>query len=248
MAQVVPIKLDTGSEVWQTWARKHKAEGKGIPIVYVVRADGETLYANSGTLNDNQLKILLTAAMNNAGLVLGEKDVNILTEVTKQFQEFRLNGDPKSALKSLKPAKRYLGKSGQVGSYAKPAIDLNQEIRLLVQAANDSIQDVANQVEKAKEQSEEEQIRAIQKYLGIKDQYADLKPSKSELSRIYSNLRKNEQMKSLYDSIRILDMAAAAKSASQKSRYRDKLQKLLETTPFPGIKSRAETILGQLQD
>ena len=248
MAQVVPIKLDTGSEAWRTWARKHKAEGKGIPIVYVVRADGETLYANSGTLNDNQLKTLLTAAMNNAGLVLGEKDVQTLTEVANQFRQFRLNGDPKSALKSLKQAKRYLGKSGQVSSYAKPAIDLHQEIQLLVQAANDSINQVASQIEKAKEQSEAEQIRAIQKYLGVKEQYTDLRSSKSELAKIQSSLRKSEQMKALYDDIRLLEMAASAKSATQKTRYREKLEKLADTTPFPLIKSRAEAILKQLQD
>ncbi|MCH2183573.1 MAG: hypothetical protein MK108_16360 [Mariniblastus sp.] len=244
----MPIKLDTGTEIWQTWARKHKAEGKGIPIVYVVRADGETLYANSGTLTDNQLKILLTAAMNNAGMVLGEKDVQTLTEVTSQFRQFRLNGDPKSALKSLKQAKRYLGKTGQVGSYAKPATDLNEEIQLLVQSARDSISQVASQIEKAKDQSESEQIRAIQKYLGVKDQYSDLRSSKSDLSRIQSNLRKNEQMKSLYESVRLLEMAASAKSASQKKRYRDKLEKLAETTPFPLIKSEATAILERLQD
>lgn len=247
MAQVVPIKLDTGSDIWREWARKHKAAGSGIPIVYVVRADGETLYANSGTLTDGQLKLLLSAALSNAGLVLGQKDVQTLNDVTHQFREFRTGGDPKSALKSLRQAKRYLGKSGRVASYAKPAMDLNQEIQLLVETANDSIKQTASQVEQAKDQSEAEQIRAIQKYLGVKDQYSDLRSSKSDLSSIQSSIRKDDQMKTLYDSVKLLELASSAKSDSQKSRYKDKLEKLIETSPFPLIKSQAEEILIQLK-
>ena len=248
VAQVVPIKIDTASSAWQEWSKQHKADGSGIPKVYVVRADGETLFARSGSLTNEQLKLLLSAALNNAGLVLGQKDVQTLTAVTNQFRDFRTTGDPKSALKSLKQAKRYLGKSGQVASYAKPAMELNQEIQLLVETANDSISQTASEVEQAKDQTEAEQIRAIQKYLGVKDQYSDLRSSKSDLSKIQSSIRENDQMKSLYDSVKLLELASSAKSDSQKSRYKDKLAKLIETSPFPLIKSQAEAILSQLKE
>ncbi len=248
VAQVVPIKIDTASSAWQEWSKQHKADGNGIPKVYVVRADGETLFARSGTLTNEQLMQLLAAALNNAGMVLGEKDAQTLVEVTRRFQEFRNAGDPKSAIKTLRQAKRYLNKAGQVSSYAQTALALNQEIRLLNETAKESISQTASQVEQAKEQNEAEKIRAIQKYLGVKDQYSDLKSSKSDLSKIQSSIRKNDQMKSLYDSVKLLEQASLAKSDSQKSRYKDKLEKLIETSSFPLIKSQAEAILSQLKE
>ncbi len=248
MAQVVPIKLDTGSESWQTWARQHKAEGNGIPIVYVVRADGETLYARSGTLTDQQLKQLLGAALANAGTVFGERDAQIIQSVTEKFRNFRTAGDPKSAIKSLKQAKRYLGKTGQVVSYAKPAIELNQEIQLLIQAAEESVQQAADEIVQAKKLTTKEQIRAIQKYLGVKDRYSDLKSSKAELAKIQTTIRKHAPMKTLYEEIKTIETAAAAKSASQKKRAQDKLGKLIESTQFPLIKAQAEAILAQLKE
>ena len=71
---------------------------------------------------------------------------------------------------------------------------------------------------------------------------------KSDLSKIQSSIRKDDQMKSLYDSVKLLEQASLAKSDSQKSRYKDKLEKLIETSPFPLIKSQAEAILSQLKE
>lgn len=243
MAQVVPIKIDTSSSDWQEWAQQHKAEGNGIPIVYVVRADGETLYAKSGTLTNEQLIQLMAAARNDAGMVLNEKDAQTLVEVTRRFTDFKDAGDLKSAIKTLRKAKRYLNKAGLVNSYAQVALSLNQEIRGLNENAIKSINRVSQSLTEAAGKTEAEQIRILQKFMGVRDQYADLKSVKSSLSRIQSSIRTDKQLNPLYESIKLLDMAAGAKSASQKLRYQEKLVNLIESNPSPIINAQAESIL-----
>ena len=243
MAQVVPIKIDTSSSAWQEWTQQHKAEGNGIPIVYVVRADGETLYAKSGTLTNEQLIQLLAAARNDAGMVLGEKDAQNLVDVTRRFTAFKNAGDLKSAIKTLRQAKRYLNKAGLVNSYAQVALSLNQEIRTLNENAIKSINQVAESLAESKDKTEAERIGMLQKFMGLRDQYADLKSVKSGLSKIQSGIRSDKLLKPLYDSIKLLDMASGAKSSSQKLRYQEKLTTLIESTPSPIIKAQAESVL-----
>ena len=67
VAQFVPFHLDTRKQEWQAWARKHPHDGNGIPIVYVVRSDGETLYAKTGAPQGDDLPRLLVAQLTRSG-------------------------------------------------------------------------------------------------------------------------------------------------------------------------------------
>jgi hypothetical protein len=40
VTQFVPLKVDTDGDGWGEWATKYRHEGNGIPILFVIRADG----------------------------------------------------------------------------------------------------------------------------------------------------------------------------------------------------------------
>ena len=67
----VPLKIDIKGEQWGPWATKYKYEGRGIPILFVVRSDGEQLFGS--------VQVMLSAAeagintvLNKPGAIGGE--------------------------------------------------------------------------------------------------------------------------------------------------------------------------------
>ena len=112
----IPIKIDTDGPDWQTFAQKYKAPGNSIPILFVVRADGEQIYGQSGSHAGAQLPTVLGQARTQCGAILNAQQVlqaeNTLTKVNKLLSEERTD----EAIAALVPALENFG-----GSYALAA-------------------------------------------------------------------------------------------------------------------------------
>ncbi len=89
MAQFVPVKLDVASKEYAQWRQDHPSEGNTIPKLFVVRADGETLYGRSGSLNGSELPNMLTRALQNSGRILNSKEATMLTRAADEFEKFK---------------------------------------------------------------------------------------------------------------------------------------------------------------
>jgi len=57
VVQFVPLKVETAGEPWQKWATKYKPEGKGIPIIYVIRSDGQMMYGKTRKVSSSTTTI-----------------------------------------------------------------------------------------------------------------------------------------------------------------------------------------------
>ena len=77
LAQYVPLELKSNEPEWSAWERKFPSEGNAIPIVYIVRADGQVLYGKSGS--PDELGKFLVAYRKQAGAALSAKQVKDLT-------------------------------------------------------------------------------------------------------------------------------------------------------------------------
>jgi len=112
----IPIKIDTDGPDWQTFAQKYKAPGNSIPILFVVRADGEQIYGQSGSHPGAQLPTVLGQALTQCGAILNDQQVlqaeNTLLKVNKLLSEERTD----EAIAALVPALENFG-----GSYAMAA-------------------------------------------------------------------------------------------------------------------------------
>jgi hypothetical protein len=121
VGRFVPLKVTSTGKEWQQWASKYKKEGKTIPIIYVVRADGEQLYGKSGSLKGDALLKLLTTASEQSGRILNEAEFNLLSNCNLEASSAIAKGDYVAAAVALKPVSQ-MGVLGDLQCYAEAAL------------------------------------------------------------------------------------------------------------------------------
>ena len=121
--QFVPLKLTTSGKNgdWASWVKRYRYEGKAIPILFVIRADGEQLYGRSGSLAGDALPEMLSAAMQQSGRVLNANEYDLLQSCTTAAAAALDEQDYVTAAKALAPVSQ-IGPPGNLGSFAAPAL------------------------------------------------------------------------------------------------------------------------------
>ena len=130
----IPLKIETAGKEWGQWNKKYSHDGSGIPIVFVIRADGEKLYGKSGSLPGNQLYQLLDSSLNNAGLQLSEKQLMSVEQVVGKAESSIEAGEPLMAVKELMRLSK-IGVPGQIASHADIVGDANDIANELIKEA-----------------------------------------------------------------------------------------------------------------
>jgi hypothetical protein len=134
--QFVPLKLVTANnQDWGQWSRKYKYEGKGIPIIYVVRPDGKQLYGRSGSLEGEALLALLTFSVQDAGKILTEAEVTLLRQVVAAAES--AEGQAAMAM-ALAPVLK-ISKTGELHSYSELAAKVNSFFKDFTTGGQESI-------------------------------------------------------------------------------------------------------------
>lgn len=241
VAQFVPVKLDTTTDQWQRWERQHQSAGSSIPILYVVRADGKTLYAKSGSLRGDSLPTMLVAALEQSGQILNEKEAKTISDTADEFEQHKNDGNLDLAIKSLRRVKK-LGNPGAIASYANSAVRLNQlandmagEVLTRLQTIQTGINDSNSQV----------QLSALLEFYELKRTYARFGPVKPEFSAFQKSYSTNRELREIVSAAKLLDSARIAKSKTAQSKYAEKLAKLMDETTIDGVKAKAQEILTQ---
>lgn len=140
----MPLKVETSGEQWSKWASKYPPEGRSIPIVYVIRADGEKLYGKSGALPGEQLPQMLTVAVQQSGRSFNNLEFPLLaTSVDKAKRALEAN-DKAAAIRAL-AGLRKLGKLGEI-STASHSVVAKEADRLV----NEIIESGSAEIEQAK--------------------------------------------------------------------------------------------------
>jgi len=142
VAQFVPLKVETNGEAWQKWASKYRHEGNGIPIIYIIRADGEKLYAKSGGKSGEELKTFMAQQLTQAGLTFTDQQAAQLVSIVDEIKTARAEADDYAAAKALLPLTKAKGvQLGQLGSHAKPAQELDELYKGLVETGTAKIEE-----------------------------------------------------------------------------------------------------------
>ena len=117
MAQYVPLKVETEGEDWQTWSKKYRATGNEIPLVFVIRADGEQLYGQSGAITGEALPEFMKRYLKEAGRVFPLPSARKLQTMVKTAKEHYEQGDVVAAVRTIKP----ITKIGKLGDRDRPS-------------------------------------------------------------------------------------------------------------------------------
>jgi hypothetical protein len=122
VAQFVPIKIDTDGDNWAAWGTKYRHEGTGIPILYVVRANGELAYAKSGAKSGDELPEFLAEHLTTAGAIFSDAQLLQIKSAVEDSNKAVAAGDSWSAIKRIESLKK-IGPPGKLGSFATVALE-----------------------------------------------------------------------------------------------------------------------------
>jgi len=151
LAQFVSVHIDSNSEAWQAWERKFPSKSDSIPIVYMIRADGESLYAQSGSLPGAELGLLLAQTLAKSGQILSDVQLKKMSEGVAAAGKAHEAGNIAGAVLGVT---RLAGS----GSYAEAALaadalanKLAQEALQKIKAADEKLQKESTALEGAVE-------------------------------------------------------------------------------------------------
>lgn len=134
-AAFVPLKLDSDSAYWQPWLQKYRPEGKTLPMIYIIRADGEMLFGKSvDPKEEDALIALMQQQLAKCGRQLSNEQAQVLTAAVAEAKKARAEADDFTAAKVLISASKSakIEPLGQLGSYSKLALEADELYKGLV--------------------------------------------------------------------------------------------------------------------
>jgi hypothetical protein len=132
LAEFVPLHLDVDEPAWQEWARQFPAEGNTLPFLYVIRADGEKLYAKGGAPQGAELPQMLGGMRQQSGTELSAKQAEKLQAALTTANEAISAGDTAKAVATIVPA-------AVRGSFAQPAVEATRLLETLTEQGKQAI-------------------------------------------------------------------------------------------------------------
>jgi SLA1 Homology Domain 1 (SHD1) protein len=201
VAQFVPLKIETDGDQWGPFSRKYSHEGNGIPIIFVVRADGEKMYGKSGSLGD-ELPRFLSSQLASAGRILTPAQLSQIQTAVSDAQQALQSQDPLSAVKRLDTLKK-IAPAGKLGSYAAAAIAADQ---LAAQLVEDGKAALASAQEKL---SSGDKFAGALGILSANRIYGALPELKKDLGAAERELRKDGSLKEIVAQAEAVDKALA---------------------------------------
>jgi hypothetical protein len=144
IAQFVPLKIDTETPDWQSWASRFQSTGDSIPIVYVVRADGEQLFGESATLGGSALGQFLTQMLKQSSTSLSQQQVAEAEEALATATASLQSENVAEAIQTVAPY-------ASSGSYAQVAVSIDKMVESLTRQGETQWQDALSKLEASDE-------------------------------------------------------------------------------------------------
>ncbi len=241
MAQFVPVKLDVESDEYRQWRMDHPSEGSTIPKLFVVRADGATLYGKSGSLPGDQLPLMLQQALQHSGKILKVRDSSTLATAADEFERLKADGQITAAIKALGRGRK-IGEPGNIASFAHPASRVNELANETALAVKSELESLVGKMDG----DAGEKLAAVLEFLRIKREYGGLSLLKPEWAA-FQKSHLTQGNSTLAREAKVIDGAKSADSKSKKTRAIVRLQDLIAKTENEEVKLIAEEILAELE-
>ncbi len=240
VTQFVPLKVETDGENWGEWASKYRHEGNGIPILFVVRADGEMLYGKSGSKTGNELPVFLAEHLKTSGRIFTDEQLAAIKAAVEESNKALAAGDAWTAVKRIEGLKK-LGTPGKFGSYAAAAQEADALYAQLVEQGRAAL--VAAQ----------EQLAGNDKFAGVlavftaNRVFGNLVELKKDLVTAEREIGKDQSLKEIVKQAEALDRALA-QAGNKTTRKNAPAAFELVMTRFPGTPAAelAKTKLAEL--
>lgn len=242
VAQFVPLKIATDNpQSWTAWARKYPPDGRGIPIIYVIRADGQKLYGKTGSLSGPALPQMMQAALSQSGRIFSDQQIAKLESAVSEAKKAKEAGDPAAAIRALASTSK-LGPLGNLGSAAESALEADQLVKRLTEEATAALDKAVAQLAESQQPTQ-----AAIAYVKVTSDYAQLAEMKKPLAEAARAVAKQSDVA---DVLQQAEYFLRAKSNAEDPRTKQKgiaaLERVASQTANREIAELALTELRQL--
>jgi hypothetical protein len=197
----VPLKIETNGAEWGKWSRQYRAEGRSIPIIYVVRADGKQLFGKSGALPGMELPMMIQHALAQAGTIYNDQQLQELGSTFEKAKQSFDNGDDGAAVQELIKLRRF-GSLGNFGSHAQVALETDKLAQTLIEQGKSAL--AAAKEKLAQENTRLEGALALMETRRL---YLALPPLKDEILPVITEARTDDELRDLLRQAEKLDEA-----------------------------------------
>jgi thioredoxin-like negative regulator of GroEL len=124
----VYLEMDSKSAEFAQFRASYPGSYSGVPMVYMLRADGEVMYGQSGGMPTEQLQMLLNHGLKNAGTVLSATELQRVEQAFGKGRALAEEGD-------LADAYSLMSQIANLGSFADvvySAQETQQELNNLI--------------------------------------------------------------------------------------------------------------------
>ena len=249
--QFVPLKLTTdGNAEWSKWSRQYPHQGRTVPIVYVIRADGEKLYASSGGLEGRALPRMLLTSLQQAGRTFNDVETNLLAKAVSEAERALKSDDLIGAATAFKSLKS-LGNLGDLKSYSELAMQASQLAKKIASSGTELLEDAASFSELSSLDAAEasEYLRHAMTLVSAADAFDAFPELKATATQALRTAERNEVVSPLLTQARALIRArgyAESDSARLKRSAIKSYEQILQRYPNASVSDIARKELAEL--
>lgn len=236
----MPLKIETDGDNWAAWGTKYRHEGKGIPILYVVRADGELVYAKSGSKSGDELPQFLAEHLTTAGVILSDAQLAQIKGAVEESNKALAAGDSWTAVKRLEGLKK-IGQPGKLGSYATVALEADTLYTKLVEEGTAALKTAQEQL------AGEDKFAGVLGIISANRIYGKMPELRKDLVSAEREVTKQANLKEELKQAQALDRAIALLSQnSTKKQAKPALELVVTRFPETPAAERAKAKLAEL--
>jgi tetratricopeptide (TPR) repeat protein len=241
VVQFVPLKVETDGENWGQWAGKYSHEGNGIPIIFVIRADGEKMYGKSGGMAGEALALFMKEQLGKAGRVFSDQEFALLEKAVETAKKAIEDGDAAAAVKAFAGIKK-LGALGALGSHAKLATEADELAKKLVEQGKAKLGEAKQKIAGGGEAFE-----GVLAVVEANRTYAALPELKNEATAAMRELNKDAATRAALEQAEALDKANGILAGpSGKTRAVGALKQIVSRWPDSAAAKQAQQQLDKI--
>lgn len=233
----IPVKLDIASEQWKAFRKVYRHDGGIVPIVFIVRADGEKLYGSGKRISAQQLYSIVEDSISKSGRTYTIPQAAALTAAAESASSQLDDGDLEGAIKSIMSVKK-IGMPGQLNSFATGAIAadavavrIEAQIGPQIEAIKTGLGD-----EKTAPEAAINMVAALRKF-------TRWLPRKDDLKQLKRQFKDDPKLDALLEQAFLFDSMREAQQQENFTKLLAEYRKLVENYADGEITPRGEALL-----
>jgi len=233
----IPIKLDTASEDWRSFRKEYKHDGGSIPIVFIVRADGEKLYGSGKRISAEQLYSIVEDSIAKSGRIFSMPQSNALFAAAESANSLLDDGKLESAIKTMMSVKK-IGMPGELNSFAAAAIAADEVAERIDGKVSQQLDEIKSDLADAETAPD-----AAIKMAAVAGKFARWMPRKEDLSQLKKQFKQDENNDSLLSQAFLYNEMLEAQQQDNVTKLLTQYRKLIADFADGDVTKRGEEVL-----